>query len=377
MPDQPDQIPIAETDGVLVEVEVLPAALAEPSPASALTLSGGAARNVRDSLGKALIETATTSQRAAAETTYRLVASEQASKGLADGSLRWANASKGDASVLIRDTATGRIAEHGQLQRVRPSPAKVLGPAVWEAMAMATQQHYLVEINEKLQNIEAGVSELLAQMDGDKRGTLAQVRKVAASSRQRLTERGSLSDARVHEVQDGAQRADEVWHQLHDRMTRHLAEYRAGERSPDEVERSWAMLLYATQVLAETSAVLTALPYDAVVELEDATSEERERVMHAVECVRELAAALHEAHVEWSARNVEWHLQRTRNPARNVARAVRKTGVRKPAQLPLDDTTAWRVGQLAVPPRPPAALLMSLKDDGTVEVAAEPPRRHR
>ena len=65
-------------------------------------------------------------------------------------------------------------------------------------------------------------------------------------------------------------------------------------------------------------------------------------------------------------------LQRTHNPARNAVRAVRKTGVPKPAQLPLDDTTAWRAGQLAVPPRPPAALLMSLNDDGTVEVAAEP-----
>jgi hypothetical protein len=116
-----------------VEVDVLPAAPAEPSPASALTLSGGAARNARDALGTALIETATMGRRAAAETTYRLVASEQAAKGLADGSLLWANASKGDASVLIKNTATGRIADRGELHRVRPSPAKVLGPAVWEA----------------------------------------------------------------------------------------------------------------------------------------------------------------------------------------------------------------------------------------------------
>jgi hypothetical protein len=90
------------------------------------------------------------------DATFRLVPSEQASKGLADGSLRWATGKKGDASVLIKDKATGRIAGHGQLQKARPSPAKVLGPAAWEAMAMATQQHYLVEINDKLQCIERG-----------------------------------------------------------------------------------------------------------------------------------------------------------------------------------------------------------------------------
>jgi hypothetical protein len=373
MPDQPDQLPAADYGGALFEVEVLPPALAEASPPNALMLLGDAARDVRESLGTALIASARTGGRRTEET-FRLVASEQASKGLADGSLRWANVSKGDASVLIKDTGTGRIVEHGRLDRVRPSPAKVLGPAVWEAMALATQQHYLVEINERLQSIEAGVSELLAQMDGDKRGTLAQVRKVAASSRQRVAEGGSLSDARVHELQDGAQRADEVWHQLHDRMARQLDEYRRGERSHAEVEASWAMLLYATQVVAETSAALTAVPYDSVGQLEDATSEERERVLHAVDSVRELADALHDAHLHWSARHAEWRLQRTRNPARNVVRAARKTGVRKPAQQPLAPTTAWRATQLALPPQPPAALLVSVNGDATVAVVAEPAR---
>jgi hypothetical protein len=375
MSDEPDLLPprSREPADAVVEVETLPIALADAPLAMSVTLGGEAARNVRDSLGTALVGTARTGHRAAnaAGAAYRLVPSEQAAKGLADGSLRWATASKGDASVLIKDSATGRIAGRGELAKVSPSPAKILGPAVWEAMAVATQQHYLVEINEKLQSIERGVSEALSQMDGDKRGTLTQLRKVAANSKQRLDSGRSLSDARVRELQDGAQRADEVWHQLHDRMTRHLGEYRAGQRKAGEVENSWAMLLYATHVLAENSAVLSALTYDSVAALEDASSEERERVLHALEQVRSLAGELLEAHLNWAAENAEWQFARTRNPARKAVRAVRKTNVPRPSQKPLDYTTAWRASQLALPPQPPGALVVTVSDDGTVAVGAE------
>ncbi|MDQ3631358.1 MAG: hypothetical protein M3417_08865 [Actinomycetota bacterium] len=42
---------------------------------------------------------------------------------------------------------------------------------------MATQQHYLVEINDKLEGVQKGVDEVLSRMDDDKLGTLAKVRK--------------------------------------------------------------------------------------------------------------------------------------------------------------------------------------------------------
>ena len=353
-----------------VEVEVLPPEFVASQRARSVTLSGDAARDVRDSLGTAFVETGRVA-RHATDVSLRLVPSEKTSAGLADGSLRWATASKGDASVLIKDSASGRIAGQGELHKVRPYPAKVLGPAVWEAMAMATQQHYLVDINAKLQTIEAGVSEILASMDGDKRGTLAQVRRVVLSSRERLAEGHTLSEGRLRELRDGTHRADEVWHQLYDRMTRHLAEYRAGQATAEVVEGSWAMLLHATQVLGESSALLTSLPFDSVQALEDATPEERERVLHAVESVRGLAGELSVAHGHWAARNAEWRVSHTRNPARKAIRAARKTALPKPTATPLDFVTAWRVSQVAAPPQPPTALLLTVNEDGTVEMSAE------
>jgi len=353
-------------DGPLLHVEILPASA--ESPSSGVTLGGAAAREVAESLSAVLAESAW-KRRRTAKRTYRLVASEQARSGLADGSLRWATARKGDASVLIKDTATGRITGSGQLERVRTSPAKLLGPAVWEALAMATQQHFLVEINQRLQSIEKGVSEVLSRMDDDKRGTLAGIRRTVESASDRLAGSGELPEGRARELRDSAQRADEVWHQLRERVARHLHEYGEGARAAEEVEHSWAMLLYATQVLVEASALLTALPYDTVEGLEDAVSDERERVHHAIDGIRVLADQLHAAHLRWAADNADWHFRRTRNPVRQVARTIKGTRVPRPHQRPLDYATAWHASQLAAPPQPPAALLVSVNGDETVTVA--------
>jgi hypothetical protein len=374
MTDLPDRLPPTspqQPPEPLIEVEVLPAELEREPVRRGVTLSGEAARNVRDSLGLAVIESTKAGLRAA-DSTLRLVPSEKTAQGLANGSLRWATASNGDASVLIKDTATGRIAGHGHLQKVKLSPLKVLGPAAWEAMAMATQQHYLVEINEKLQTIDKGVSEVVSRIDDAALGTLTHVHKTVLTSRERVDDGRALSEGRVQELRDGAQRAGEVWHQLHERMKRHLSDYGAGTASAGEVEGSWALLLHATQVVGESSALLSALPYDTVAALEDATSEERERVLDLVENVRELAGELHATHRDWAARNADWDLRRTRNPVRKAVRAARKDRVVKPEQARLDDATAWRASQLAAPPRPPAALLVSVNEDGTVAIAAEP-----
>ena len=371
LPDQLPATPPRHAPEALIEVEALPVELARQPLRGGVTLSGEAARNVRDSLGLAVTEFGKTRLRAV-DSTFRLVPSEKAARGLADGSLRWATASKGDASVLIKDTTTGHFAGRGELHKVKLSPLKVLGPAAWEAMAMATQQHYLVEINTKLQTIEKGVSEVLSRMDNTTLGTLTNVHRTVLRSRERLDTGSVLSEGRVHELRDGAQRVGDVWHQLHERMKRHLSDYRAGTRSADEVERSWGLLLHATQVLGETSALLSGLPYDTVASLEDATCEERERVLDVVENVRELAADLCATHRDWAARNADWDLRRTRNPVRMAVRAARKDRVVKPEQARLDDATAWRASQLAAPPQPPAALVVSVNEDGTLSIAAEP-----
>ncbi|MDQ3631357.1 MAG: hypothetical protein M3417_08860 [Actinomycetota bacterium] len=154
-------------------------------------------------------------------------------------------------------------------------------------------------------------------------------------------------------------------------MDRQLDEYRRGDASAEDIERSWALLLHVTQVLGESSALLMSLPYATVEALEDATSEERERAMHALVTVRALAGELYGEHVSWSALMADWHARRTRNPARKAVRVVHRNRAIKPEQEPIDYATAWRASQIAAPLPAPAALLVTVREDGSVEVAAE------
>jgi hypothetical protein len=369
MNDELSDLPALANADALMRVEVLSSEFV-PDPERGVTLRGEAALDVTDSLGN-LIRTGTGVARRATTSTYRLVPSEKAAQGLADGSLRWATASKGDASVLIKDEATGRIASHGSLQKVKPNPAKFLGPAAWEAMAMATQQHYLVEINDKLESIERGVDEVLSRMDDDKLGTLEHASRIARTSLVTLDQGGTLSPNRIQDVREAASRAEEAWHQLHRRAARTIAEYQRGDRRGEDVEQAWALLLKATQALGECSSVLMALPHATLQELEDVSAEERERAVAAIEHVRALAGELQLAHGHWSATKADWDIRFTRNPAKRAVRQVRRTAPVKPKQQPLDYTTAWRASQLGAPPRPPDALLVTVNDDGTVGVAPE------
>jgi len=133
----------------------------------------------------------------------------------------------------------------------------MLGPVAWEAMSMATQQHYLVEISDKLEGIASGIEELLERDDDDKRGNLVHVDNTVARSRERLEAHGSLSASRTQELRDGARDAGRVWHQLRGRFRRHLTGYGEGETSREDVERSWEMLLHATKVMTAASGLLT------------------------------------------------------------------------------------------------------------------------
>ena len=116
--------------------------------------------------------------------TYRIVLDPAQQKALRDGTQRFAKPGKGDASLRLKDVMTGGSMPEARLEKVgesakiaTPSVTKVLGPVAWEAMAMATQQHYLVEISDKLEGIASGIEELLERDDDDKRGTLVHVDK--------------------------------------------------------------------------------------------------------------------------------------------------------------------------------------------------------
>ena len=66
------------------------------------------------------------------------------------------------------------------MNQIKPSPAEVLGPAAWQAMALATQQHYLAEISAKLDGIQQGIDELKKLHTDDRIGSLKHLGKLAA-----------------------------------------------------------------------------------------------------------------------------------------------------------------------------------------------------
>jgi hypothetical protein len=272
--------------------------------------------------------------------------------------------------VLIRDASTGRIAGHGELQAVKLSPASMLRPAAWQAMAMATQQHYLVEINAKLQAIAGQGSELLERDEDRKVAVLDQALEYARSSQNRLDAGERLSTRRSEVLHDGAREAEVAWRELHRQAERTVRNYVAGQASAAQVEDAWTSVLYATQAVTESSAILTRVPCDSIAELESVRSEEAERFSRVVDKVRVLAGDLHAAHEGWSARNGEYQ-RRARNPARLAQQVATRKRPSKPAQRSLNPMTAWRAGRLARPLRPPPALLLSVSDDGSVHVAVE------
>src|SRR4051794_16603249 len=142
----------AAGDGGEFRVEVVEAAEAA-LPATAMTVVDQVARDMSEALVAATGAGLRHMRRE--PTLYRLVPSDATRRGLADGTLRWADPTNGDASILIKDVAGGTVVGHGELQRVKPGPGSLIGPAAWQAMALATQQHYLAEINEKLAGIDA------------------------------------------------------------------------------------------------------------------------------------------------------------------------------------------------------------------------------
>lgn len=155
----------------------------------------------------------------------------QGDAGIRDGTLRAAKPKSGDASVLVKNVNDGTIAGKADLQRVKPTPAELIGPVAWEAMALATQQHYLAEISEKLDGIQHGVDEVLAQLNDDRVGSLNHWSEVAASAQAAARRDGRLSETRLAEVREGALRTKELWHQITTTARRQLEQYASGKSS--------------------------------------------------------------------------------------------------------------------------------------------------
>lgn len=343
-------------------------------PDTAVTLTGDVGREVADSLGRAA-KTGLDVFKSSRRTVYELLPSEATKAGLADGTLRWATPKNGDASVLIKNQSTGRIAGHGELRQVRPKPASVLGPAVWQALAVATQQHYLNEINGKLADLDAKVDEVLARLDDETQGVLKRAATLAGRTATALAQGETVSDARVDELRQAAGRADEAWHALLIRTRRHVEDYAQGTATADDVELSFALLLEATEALVACADVVVSLPHREVDALHVLVREEGERIYGAMDELRTLGDEMCRVNSEWAEQWAEY--RRKRGDKKMLAREwqhrrpIKK--LRKPHQQTLPTGTVSRCLDLVLPPAPVDRLLVEVAPDGAVRVAAASP----
>ena len=76
-----------------------------------------------------------------------------------------------------------------------------------------------------------------------------------------------------------------------------LNEYKNGDTEREKVQEAWELLWVATEVLVEVSGLLTSLPCASLEDLLAASREEHDRVVDAVDGIRELAADMHTARI--------------------------------------------------------------------------------
>jgi hypothetical protein len=311
-------------------------------------------------------------RRRAVEGLYRIVPGEELAKGLASGEFRYTVASSGDASVQVIDR-TGYVGRADLRSATAPSAMTLIGPAAWQAMAMATQQHYLVEISGKLTAIDGKLDELIARDEDLKVSGSLKARALAAAVQTTLSTGGVVTPQRREELGVLLRRIDDDWRELCVRTDRLLKTYQAKGSDHEDATRvnvAWSQLLRATQALAETSTAFAALPHDLPDTAAALRREESERVAGCLADLHELAERLHTAHASGQATRTLHDINHTNNPVERVRRKVTRTELPS-GPGPLDGRLAAVAGELAEPPAPPRAMLVDVRRDGTALVAAE------
>jgi hypothetical protein len=352
--------------------------------AHAVCLRDEAARQMRDGIGRATREGLRMARDARPGDVFELVAPEHLAKGLKDGTLRHATPARGDASVLIKNARTGRFAGDADLRHVKPTAVGVFGPAAWQALALATQQHYLAEISSKLEGIKAGVDEVLARMDDKVIAALKDISESAAQARQAVERDGKIGSRRLADLRDDAKEARRLWFETAETARRQLDDYRAGKLGAERVEQSFAMLMHATRVLAQCSDTIVAVGYSTADELQEVLAEERDRIYPAIPQLLELCETAAVISDEWQTKNDDYEALRPKNkiarrlpvPVVRVNQDEHATSLifrRRPKQQPLTDAAVDRVRALAGGAPATQRLVVEIAADGSVLVGPGKP----
>jgi len=273
---------------------------------------------------------------------------------------------------LVKDVKTGKIAGQQDLVKNGVKVTKVLGPAAWQAMALATQQHYLAEIDAKLETLQTRVDEVLAMQHDERAGTSEYLIANADAAREALNTRGDLRRDERDELRADANRAKEHWLKLRETAKRKIDEYETGAASSAEVEHAFGVLVQGTRALTRMSEVLAGLPHDTAEELEQTLDRESHRLEPVLPTMQELSGRLVKASAKWDGDALVHFEHRSRGIAARGARKVLRKAPAKPKQNPVDSKFAWRCGLIASSAPPgPDALVLTTEADGSTTITVE------
>lgn len=236
----------------------------------------------------------------------------------------------GQLLAQARDPKTGQIAENVRIREAaaagkgaKAAKAATAGAAVaWQSMAIATQQHYLVEISGKLSALERGVSEII-EREIEARAAGLQTTVDALALVESHIESGDPLDS--NDRQNVA-----TWHK--EARAVHLAAADRAQKVLDDSGRDPAQCLpdlvladHAARVAARCAATLLRMPFE--------TEDKRLKVFwhyadltdEAIEMVNGLLDRLDD---ELSAALTAWRQYVMGRPAERRKRAWNATGGR-------------------------------------------------
>ena len=101
----------------------------------------------------------------------RVVFSPEVTRGLSAGSLELVETSRGLLPVA-RNVSTGRFVQTGKAVAQGGVRLANVAAMSWQILAIATAQHYLGEINERLAKIERGIDDILSWLTEEKKAEL-------------------------------------------------------------------------------------------------------------------------------------------------------------------------------------------------------------
>jgi hypothetical protein len=200
------------------------------------------------------------------ELVVKLSPSEETLAGLKSGALEWTPSKDGKSLAQVRNVKTKRWVEnvgHEPLpdpgRGARSAQVAAGGAAfAWQALAVATQQHYLVEITGQLSGLQSGVEDLVARHHEDRHAELKAIDRALGLVERHIAEGSPLDDGDRRQLRDWHKSAIAIYEAAAEHVRAALGE---AARDPMDVLPDLLLADRGACVAARCASALLQVPY--------------------------------------------------------------------------------------------------------------------